>query len=173
MKIDKKKLREFLINTEKVGYASGDKAKKIKEKDQSKTIIFKKGDWKCHDNYFGGEPYGGREVIFYKNQPVYMMVYYGWVNKSVGDFKRVYKFLQEALSIKSQNDLLWIRGPKKYTNNGFIYKNNFQGTIENFFGEEIIKLKGKKLYEAKYVGGLIDQRKEKNIYTGYTQGSPV
>ncbi|MFA4975787.1 MAG: DUF5680 domain-containing protein [Candidatus Paceibacterota bacterium] len=159
--INIKKLSDFLSNANKVGYSSGIKAKKIKEKDKSKTIIFKKGDWKFHDNYFGGEPYGGREVVFFKNKPVYMIVYYGFVNKSVSDFKKVYKFLQEALSQKSKNSLQR-RGPKKYVSGDFVYTNNFNGKIESFYGEEIIKIKGKKVYSARYAGGLVDQRIEKN-----------
>lgn len=159
--VNLKQLRESLTKTKRFGYEAGDKAKKIKERDKSKTIFFKKGDWEYHDNYFGGEPYGGREVVFFKKQPVYMMLYYGSVNKSIKDFKKVYKFLQEALSAKKKNSSIR-RGPKKYKQGDYTYINNFKGTIANFFGEEIITIKGKEIYKARYVGGLVDQRKEKN-----------
>jgi len=159
--INIKQLSNFLLNAKKTGYASGNKAKKLKEKDKSKTIIFKKGNWECHDNYFGGEPYGGREVAFFKKQPVYMIVYYGFVDKSVKDFKKIYKFLQEALSTKQKNSQIR-RGPKKYKNSDYLYLNEFKGKITNFSGTEIIKFKNKKIYEAKYAGGLVDHRKEKN-----------
>lgn len=36
-----------------------------------------------NDNFFGGEPYGGREVVFYEEKPVWMMVYYGWVAEGI------------------------------------------------------------------------------------------
>lgn len=159
--INLKLLREFLTKTKKLGYASGKKAQKIKEKDISKTIISTDGHWKCHDNYFGGEPYGGREVVFFKNKPVYMIVYYGYVNKSHKDFKKVYKFLQEALLVKQKSYFI-VRGPKKYKQGDFIYVNKFKGRINNFSGQETIYFKSKKIYKATYAGGLVDQRKEKN-----------
>jgi hypothetical protein len=158
--INLKQLCEFLVKAKKAGYASGDKAKKIKEKNKSKTIIFKDGNWKYYDNYFGGEPYGGEEIVFFRNQPVYIMVYYGSVDKSIIDFKDIYKILQEALTLVPKDRPF--RGPKKYKQDNFIYSNNFKGTISGFSGEEIITRRGKEIYKAKYTGGLVDQRKEKN-----------
>lgn len=158
--VNQKQLCGFLVKAKKAGYASGNKAKKIKEKNKSKTITFKAGNWKYYDNYFGGEPYGGEEIVFFKNQPVYMMVYYGWVDEKVTDFKKVYKFLQEALSLIPKNKPF--RGPKFYKNGNFTYRNWFQGGITGFSGKEAIYLRNKKIYEAKYIGGLVDQRKEKN-----------
>jgi len=36
-----------------------------------------------------------------------------------------------------------------------------KGEIDNFFGEEIIKNEGgEEIYKAKYMGGLVDKRKE-------------
>ena len=160
MKIDKKILCEFLVKAKKAGYASGGKAKKTKEKNKSKTIIFKEGNLKYYDNYFGGEPYGGEEIVFLKNQPIYMMVYYGFVDKSFKDFKGVYKFLQEALSQIPKDKPF--RGPKFYQNGDYAYRNWFSGEIKNFSGIEKIYFGKKKVYEAKYIGGLVDQRKEKN-----------
>lgn len=120
----------------------------------------KRGGWKYHDNYFGGEPYGGREVVFFKNLPVYIMVYYGWVNKSITDYKTVYKILQSALSLIPEDKPF--RGPQQYEQADFQYLNTFTGEIDNFSGDEIIANKdGKEIYRAKYSGGLIDQRRDK------------
>ena len=71
--LDTKKLCKFLVEAKKVTYATGDLANKAINSDKSTTLIFENGDWKYHDNYFGGEPYGGREVVFFKNQPIYIM----------------------------------------------------------------------------------------------------
>jgi len=86
-------LCKFLVKAKKSTYASGDETKKIIEKDKSTTLIFEDGDWKYHDNYFGGEPYGGREVVLLKGEAGYIMTYYGRVYESVVDFKVVYKTL--------------------------------------------------------------------------------
>lgn len=155
--INQKQLNDFLVKAKKTGYASGNNANKIKEKNKSKTITFKDGNWRYYDNYFGGEPYGGEEIVSFKNQPVYMMVYYGSVDKSIKNFKEVYKCLQEALTLIPKDKPF--RGPKFYQNGDFTYRNWFNGKITNFSGIEKIYLGKKKIYEAKYVGGLVDQRK--------------
>lgn len=156
--IDQNELCKFLVKAKKATYAAGDNAKKIVQADKSTTLIFEDGDWKYHDNYFGGEPYGGREVVFFQNQPVYIMVYYGWVSESVIDFSKTYKVLQGALALIPEDKPF--RGPKKYSQDGLEYVNVFEGEIGNFSGEETITaVDEEKIYQAKYIGGLVDQRK--------------
>lgn len=151
-------LKEFLVKAKKGTYASGDKSKKIIESDKSTTLIFVDGDFKYHDNYFGGEPYGGREVVFFKGEPIYIMVYYGLVDKKTNNFREVYKILQKALSLIPEDRPY--HGPKEYIEGDYLYLNNFTGEIDNFFGEEVIQHQGKEIYKANYIGGLVDQRKE-------------
>jgi hypothetical protein len=150
--------KEFLVKAKKSTYASGDVSKKVVESDKSTTLVFEDSGFKYHDNYFGGEPYGGREVVFFKGEPIYMMVYYGLVDKDVTDFRGVYGVLQKALSLIPENSPY--RGPKEYIEGDYEYINNFVGEIDNFSGEEVIGYKGREIYKAKYIGGLVDQRKE-------------
>ncbi len=63
---NKTDLCKFLAEAKKSTYAAGDAAKKVVNDDKSTTLVYENGDWKYHDNYFGGEPFGGREVVFYK-----------------------------------------------------------------------------------------------------------
>ena len=156
--ISQKDLCKFLVLAKKSTYASGDVSKKVIELDKSTTLIFEDGDFKYHDNYFGGEPYGGREVVFFKGEPVYIMVYYGLVNEDFANFHRIYKILQKALSLIPENKPY--RGPKEYNEGDYKYTNNFIGKVDNFSGKETISYKGKEVYQAKYIGGLVDQRKE-------------
>ena len=153
-----KQLIRFLTRAQKVGYGAGDKARKIKEKDKSKTIIFKKGDWMCHDNYFGGEPYGGREVIFKDKKAIWIMVYYGFVDPSVENPGEIYTFLQKALS-KPPEDVP-LRGPKTLEDGNLKYENSWQGALASYSGKEIITRNGKRIYEATYLGGEVDRRGE-------------
>jgi len=74
-------LKQFILDASHNTYASEDVNLRQKQADNSTTIVYEKDNWKYHDNYFGGEPYGGREVVFYDNKPVWMMVYYGWVEE--------------------------------------------------------------------------------------------
>jgi hypothetical protein len=150
-------LKRFLALANKAGYASGNRKSLTKEKDHSTTIRFKSGFWEFHDNYFGGEPYGGREIISYKNQPVWIMVYYGLVTNSIKP-EKIYPFLQKALGLFPVD--YPYRGPAIFEEDGFIYKNNWSGEIESFSGKEIIIKDNKEIYSASYIGGLIDRRKE-------------
>jgi hypothetical protein len=154
--INLSELRDFLTKAKKSTYASGDESAKIIGDDKSTTLIFEEGDWKYHDNYFGGEPYGGREVVFFQGNPVYIMTYYGWVEGSVENPSKIYKILQEALLLIPADKPY--RGPKEYSRESYEYKNEFIGEIDNFYGEESIKTNGKTVYRAKYMGGLVDQR---------------
>ncbi len=154
---NEKALCEFLVEAKKNTYASGDSAIKKINSDESTTLVYEKNDWKYHDNYFGGEPYGGREVVFYKNKPVYIMVYYGQVNKEVKDVKKIYITLMNAL--KRIPEKKPYRGPKEFIDGELKYLNYFEGNIDNFHGEEKIEENGKELYNARYIGGFVDVRK--------------
>ncbi|MFH1088761.1 MAG: DUF5680 domain-containing protein [Patescibacteria group bacterium] len=153
--IDREKLTNFLLAANQAGYASGDESKEIKEADGSKTIVFESGDWKSHDNFFGGEPYGGRTVVFYKNQPIWMMVYYGWVTDDI-ELDLVYTVLRNALKQMPANAPF--RGPQNYQEDNLVYTNAWSGIIERFSGEEQILSNNTLIYRANYIGGLINQR---------------
>ncbi len=149
-------LRKFLIEANKAGYTSGKEQKS--EKDLSHTFIYESGDWKYHDNYFGGEPYGGRTIIFYKEKPVWIMVYYGKVNNNIYDINGIYGFLKKALSLVPQD--YPFRGPAIYNETNLKYRNKWDGNIKSFYGNEYISYKGKRIYKAHYMGGLVDLRKD-------------
>jgi hypothetical protein len=152
--LDKKQLKEFIFKASRATYASGDESIKQKQKDNSTTIVFEEGDYKYNDNYFGGEPYGGREVVFLKNKPIWMMVYFGLVHKNI-EAKEVYPFLVESLS-NTTTDMPY-RGPTLFEKGNFKYTNDFDGNVNNFSGVEKIFNDSVCIYEAKYMGGLVDQ----------------
>ena len=154
---DTTELRQFLVEAKRATYAAGDEAAKTVEADHSTTITFERGDWTYHDNYFGGEPYGGREVVFFKEKPVYIMTYYGTVDESISDFSAVYGVLMHALK-RIPIDHPY-RGPEKFDEGDLSYVNTFKGTVEDFSGEESISDQGKVVYRAKYMGGFVDVRK--------------
>jgi hypothetical protein len=153
--MDIEKLREFLVDSNAAGYAGGEEKKWVKEPGGSTTIPFEKGHWKSHDNFFGGEPYGGRTVVFWKGKPVWIMVYYGWVAEGQKT-DPVYGILKGAL--KQMPEDYPFRGPRKYIEGEFTYTNCWNGNVESFSGEEQITKSGKLIYKANYIGGLVDQR---------------
>lgn len=149
-------LRKFLIGSNRAGYAGGEEKKWVKEPDGSTTIPFEQGDWRSHDNFFGGEPYGGRTVVFYRNQAVWMMVYYGWVVEGV-DADMVYGVLRGAL-MQMPGEYPY-RGPQEFIQGDFVYRNKWEGELGRFSGEETIEQAGKLIYRADYRGGEVDKRR--------------
>jgi len=148
-------LRGFLVDSNNAGYAGGDSKKWVKESDGSTTIPFEQGEWKSHDNFFGGEPYGGRVVVFHKEKPAWMMVYYGWVVEEANS-DQVYETLRGAL--KQMPPEHPYRGPQKYESGQSVYTNQWTGELDRFSGEERITQGEKVVYQANYLGGLVDTR---------------
>lgn len=159
MNIDLKQLTNFIGEANKAGYASSQGNNSTKEANGSTTIIYQKGLWLFNDNYFGGEPYGGREVVFYDNKPVFMMVYYGRISDKNFDSKDIYSFLQKALKLFPEDKPF--RGPsileEEIDDKKMRYENNWRGEIDYFSGEEKIFINDEQVYDAKYAGGLVDQ----------------
>jgi hypothetical protein len=151
--MDLKELKKFILEASHNTFASGNEEIGKKEEDKSTSIAYSNGDWEYHDNYFGGEPYGGREVVFFKGKPVWMMVYYGWVTEGVNT-DRVYPILGKALSNSTVKKPY--RGPDEYIEGTTIYANDLEGDVESFRGEERIYDGEELLYIARYMGGLVD-----------------
>lgn len=149
-----KKLKEFLIESKKKGYASGEGAI-TSESDHSFSTRGKNVDFAFHDNWFGGEPFGGREVVFFKDKPYWMMVYYG---QDTGRAKGLIEFLRKSLSQMSEDSPL--RGPQHFEEGDFRYENVTDGDIVKFVGVEKIYFKGEEVFKTNYAGGLIDQRSD-------------
>lgn len=151
-----KELRQFLVDSNKAGYAGGDEKKWVKEPDGSTTIPFEKGSWRSHDNFFGGEPYGGRTVVFNEGQAVWMMVYYGRVAEGV-EANSVYNVLRGALMGMPEDHPY--RGPEEFKQNDLTYQNKWSGELDKFSGEEVIIQGEKVIYKAHYLGGEVDKRR--------------
>lgn len=154
--MDNQSLKQFLVDSNKVGYAAGEEKKWVKESDCSTTISFKKGSFRSHDNFFGGEPYGGRMIVFYEGKPVWIMVYYGLITKGI-ETDLVYKVLRNAL--KQMPEDYPYRGPSEYREDSYTYINIWEGGVDRFSGEEKIIQDDKLIYKANYIGGFVDQRR--------------
>lgn len=146
-------LRQYLSLLAREGYAVSDGGK---NPDGSATIHHKQGPWRTVDTYFGGEPYGGNEVVFHENRAVWMMVYYGAVEQETDDVRGVYDFLKAALA--DTDEQFPVRGPRHLVRKALTYVNDWQGGLERFSGTERILTSGREVYSATYSGGLVDQR---------------
>lgn len=146
-------VRQFLVKANRNGYGN-EQTKESDQTDGSHTITYQDGDWKFNDNFFGGEPFGGREVISHKNKPVWMMVYYGYVSE-MSLQKETYTFLKKAL-LNFPEDMPY-RGPAELVESDWRYQNKVSGEFANFSGQESIRFQNKVVYRAKYQGGLVDR----------------
>lgn len=148
--IDFDELKLFLMKAN-MPHATG-QAVTIAEADSSRTIEFEDGDYRMHDNFFGGEPYGGRLVVFYKDKPLFMEVYYGQTSRPADE---VYDFLREALQHPGDDNPF--RGPAKYKKGTLTYKSSTKGDITNHTVKEYIYDGDDEIYWAVVIGGLVDQ----------------
>jgi hypothetical protein len=144
-------LTQFLIASKNKGYATNEPP--TQEADHSFSNRHSDGEWSFHDNWFGGEPFGGREVVFKNNKPYWMMVYYGSdsmkAEKTIDTLRKALRELPEELPA---------RGPKELVDDDYRYTNTWEGTIDQFKGHEEISYKGERVYFADYSGGLVDQK---------------
>ena len=155
LRVDPRQLGLFLLKSNDAGYAGGDEKTWIREDDGSLTIVFEDGEWKSHDNFFGGEPYGGRTIVFHHGRPVWLLVYYGWVaEESQPD--RLYAVLRNAL--KEMPEAAPYRGPERYEEGQFTYINRWEGELGRFTGREEIHETSTLAYQAEYAGGWVDKR---------------
>ena len=153
--MDPEQLGLFLLKSNGAGYAGGDEKKWTREDDGSLTIVFGDGPWKSHDNFFGGEPYGGRTDVFHEGRSVWLLVYYGWVAQESSP-DQLYAVLRNAL--KQMPPAAPYRGPERYGEGQFTYVNHWEGELGRFTGREEIYKASKLTYQAEYAGGWVDQR---------------
>jgi hypothetical protein len=157
--MDDQELKRYLWNAAKHGYADKEKERQwAKEADHSTTIRHTDGQWSMDDNFFGGEPYGGREVVFFDGKPVWMMVYYGSVAPAIANVRAVYSYLQDALANPDAD--LPVRGPRAFEQGSLRYEATWNGGINAFTGREAIFDGGREIYAASFVGGVVDARSE-------------
>lgn len=147
-----KQFIDFLIYVAEQGYAS-DTAQIDRLDDGSRDLVLEQNGFRFHDNWFGGEPFGGREVVSKAGQVLWMAVYYG---SFTADIEVGTKVLRAAM--RKPDAELPVRGPKTYTENGYRYTYEWTGNINRFKSvEKIYQPSGTQIYQAEISGGLVDQ----------------
>ncbi len=127
-----------------------------KEADGSNTITFADGPWQFRDNFFGGDPYGGHEVVHYQGKPVWIMVYYGKVQDPTLEPQQVHDFLFKAL--ETSPEAMPLRGDRHYVLENWEYLNELPTGITHFESREVIRKDGHEVYWLRYMGGLVDSK---------------
>jgi hypothetical protein len=143
-------LKKFLIKAKANSYPSGREG--VKLANGGIELTFQENEFKYADRYFGFNPFIGEEIIWQADRVVWGMNFYGRVFDEVVPAQQVYKFLLRALrQVKEERPF---RGPDLLKEQDFEYRDESQGTIEEFVGVERIFYRGQEIYRLDYHGGF-------------------
>lgn len=139
---------DFLLEAKKATYA-GKGPEGLSTRPLSHDLEYRKGDLLYIDTYLGSEKFCGQEGVWVSGQPVWAMNYTGRVNEEGfnGDF------LKEALRNASPSHPF--RGPELYQSGDYSYECAATGDLDWFQGAEVIRLRGRQVYECFFHGGAV------------------
>ena len=156
MDINSEEFLEFLVKAKKGTYANGDASKSSSSRLLSKDYHYEDGNFTYHDTYFGGVKFMGEEVVYYNDNILWGMNYYGVTLDSSLTEEVMDKVLRVALmKVGEDKSVIPVRGPKEFINEDYLYTFNVDGDRENFVGIEQIYKDDKLIYELKCHGGII------------------
>ena len=151
-----KELYDFLIEAKKQTYANANVKKAQPSRVASFDYEYSNGKMTYHDTYFGGTKFMGEEVVYTSdNTPIWGMNYYGVTLIEDLSEEAVDNALRPALMQVGEEDILPLRGPKEFINNGFKYTFQVDGDLDYFEGTETIYKDEIKIYVLKCHGGII------------------
>lgn len=155
------KFINFLIRAKKSTYANGNIQKVLSSRNGSSDYnyeeIIDNKKYTYHDTYFGGVKFMGEEVVYCgNNNPIWGMNYYGITYEDALGEEAMDNALRPALMrVGKDKNIIQVRGPIKFENDGYIYTFKTTGTIENFDGIEQIYKNNNLIYELHCSGGII------------------
>jgi hypothetical protein len=149
--INIERLKEFLFEARKNTYAADATSVDNPKLLASTQLEFQKGDFFYRDVYFSGDKkLIGQEIIYQDLKPIWGMSYMGDI---VG--KLEISFLKESLFKLAEK--CRIGQSCEYEKRELKYQDQGQGSIENFYGKELMFLQSKNVYKLDYQGGLISK----------------
>lgn len=152
-KFSLQQLESFIVQAKAATYVGdGEKAESCRP--GSHDLKFRDGSFSYLDSYFGGTDFIGQEVVFYEDEPVWAMNYYGKILEpekiSAAEAGQIIK---KSLSSMDQEGR-FLGGFEYQTGNG-TYTDTSQGDLESFTGMEWITRGDHRVYELRYHGGWI------------------
>lgn len=152
-----KELYNFLIEAKKQTYANGNVKKVDSSRKGSHDYHYENNGMIYHDTYFEGTKFMGEEVVYQsEDTPVWGMNYYGITLDETLSEEAMDKALRPALMKVGEDDnVIPVRGPKKYSSGEYEYNFTVNGTLDCFEGIETIHKGKTKIYELKCHGGII------------------
>jgi hypothetical protein len=152
-KFSLQELNHFIVKAKAATYVGdGEKAKSCRQ--GSHDLKFQEGTFSYLDSYFGGTDFIGQEVVYYENEPVWAMNYYGRIIEPEKiTAAETGQIIKESLS-RMYKEGRFLGGFEHQTGSG-TYTDTNQGELESFTGKEWITRNNVRVYELLYHGGLI------------------
>ncbi|MFC1722747.1 DUF5680 domain-containing protein [Nanoarchaeota archaeon] len=158
--MDKEALLKFTAKAHRNTYAA---LKELQKKfkcevpvlEGHKDYDFVEGDFRYHDSYTGSAWAPGREVVFFKGEPVWVMAYQGRTPEGLDkDFvEESFEFLKKALM--ALTDEVPFRGLDGFSEGDYRYEFKFEGDYQYFVGKEIVFYKEKEVFSQDVMGSLV------------------
>jgi hypothetical protein len=147
------RLNVFIVKAKAATYVGGG-ARSPSCRPGSHDLEFHEGKFSYLDSYFGGTDFIGQEVVYYDDEPVWAMNYYGRIlEPAMITAAEAGRVIQESLS-KMYEEGRFLGGFEHDTGNG-VYVDTSQGNVASFTGREWITRGGIQVYELIYHGGLV------------------
>ncbi len=149
-------LHNFLIEAKKQTYANENAKKILSSRKGSFDYEYSNGKMIYHDTYFGGTKFMGEEVVYFSTDtPIWGMNYYGiTINEDLSE-EAIDSALRPSLMQVGVDNIIPVRGPQEYMNNGYRYTFEVNGDLDYFEGVETISKDEETIYILKCHGGII------------------
>ena len=145
-------LEDFLVIAKKS--TSGlEENEPVQLDDGSKEYLFELEDYVFRDRFFGGNPFVGEEVVYWKGDPIWSMNYYGKATSRTPD--EVFKFLTKVLGAVEKKKPY--RGPERFSEGLMEYRFMSRGNVYSFWGEEEVMHNSIKVHWLRFPGGEIGE----------------
>ena len=156
-------LIDFIRKAKQSTYASKFSIPK-KTEGGGKKYTITKGNWVYTDEYFGEVLDSGQERVYQDGVLIWVMAYRGGpmslrdnpfaeVEEGIDFIEEAFDFLKKCL--RESPSEFPARGPKRFKDGDFVYENSWEGEIDSFVGEEVVKYKGKNVLFRNYLGGWV------------------
>ena len=156
--MDLNKLQEFIHKAGAATYAGGGKPEKAPEREGFTELVYQDGDFSYRDSYTGFTRSRGMEVVRYQGTPVWSSSYGGgMVSGQEHLAKDTFNFLKKAMVSKRPGSDSF-RGPDNLKDNGWEYKYQQEGNVEEFNGYEEIYFQGNLVFFHRIIGGTIQSK---------------
>lgn len=122
-------------------------------------LEYRDGEWRYRDSFMGYFKSFGREVVWFKDKPVWTQHYGGGMEseykEDVSFADKTFQFLKQALSAGDKQHTFQPRGPREFSSGDWVYRSGFTGSIAKFCGSEEILFKNKRVFTHHFFGGVV------------------